>query len=76
MSQTLISSKYQLVIPKEIRKRIGIKPGQKLNITLAGDNIILTPKREWPEDHLKDLRNLWKKTNIKVFLKDERNSWE
>jgi AbrB family looped-hinge helix DNA binding protein len=39
MAQTKLSSKYQLVIPKEIRKEIGLKVGEKLTI-LAKDGII------------------------------------
>ena len=39
MVQTKLSSKYQLVIPKEIRREIGLKVGEKLTI-LAKDGII------------------------------------
>ncbi len=74
--QTLVSSKYQIVIPKEIRKRIKVKPGQKLNIYTAGDQMILSTKMNWPEDHLKDLRGLWKNIDVDTFLKKEHASWE
>ena len=30
MHATTISSKYQVVIPREIREQFGIKPGQKV----------------------------------------------
>ena len=30
MYATTISSKYQLVIPREVRKQFGLKPGQKI----------------------------------------------
>ena len=30
MELTTISSKYQVVIPREIRKQFGLKPGQKV----------------------------------------------
>jgi AbrB family looped-hinge helix DNA binding protein len=30
MRATTISSKYQVVIPREIRERFGLKPGQKV----------------------------------------------
>jgi AbrB family looped-hinge helix DNA binding protein len=30
MYATTISSKYQVVIPREVRKRFGLKPGQKV----------------------------------------------
>ena len=30
MYATIISSKYQVVIPREVRKQFGLKPGQKI----------------------------------------------
>lgn len=32
MNTTTVSSKYQIVIPKEIRRKLNIKPGQKLRL--------------------------------------------
>ena len=75
MIQTLVSSKYQIVIPKKVRQQIPVKPGQRLNVYLAGDQIILALKRKWPNDYIKDLRGLWKSIDIKTFVDEERNSW-
>lgn len=45
MAQTRVSSKYQVVIPKEIRERQGLKPGQVFQVTSKGDVITLVPDR-------------------------------
>lgn len=38
------SSKGQILIPKELRKRLGLKAGQKVNLKLVGDQKIeITP---------------------------------
>lgn len=76
MAEGLVSTKYQIVIPKKIRQKIGLKPGQKLNIYTLDDSIVITPTNKWPEEHLKGLRNLWRTTDIKTFLKEERSSWQ
>lgn len=34
-----VSPKYQVVIPKEIRAKLGIKPGQKLQVFNSGNRI-------------------------------------
>ncbi len=78
MNQTVVSTKYQVVIPKAVRRKAKIKPGQKLNVYLARDQIILTPEKKWPEDYLNDknLRNIWKGIDVKAYIEEERNSWE
>jgi AbrB family looped-hinge helix DNA binding protein len=43
MAAVTISPKYQVVIPKEIRKRLGLLPGQKIQLVVYGDRIELIP---------------------------------
>lgn len=39
MTIVKISPKYQVVIPKEIRNKLKLKPGQKMQILQFGDRI-------------------------------------
>ncbi|MCL4385958.1 MAG: AbrB/MazE/SpoVT family DNA-binding domain-containing protein [Cyanobacteria bacterium] len=39
MKTITISPKYQIVIPKEIRKELKLKPGQKMQVIQAEDRI-------------------------------------
>ncbi len=39
MNTVKISPKYQVVIPKEIREKLDLRPGQKLQIMEFGDRI-------------------------------------
>ena len=43
MSTVTISPKFQVVIPKEIRKRLGLTPGQKIQTIVFDDRIELIP---------------------------------
>lgn len=49
MTTSLISPKYQIVIPREIRKALDLKPGQRLNVVEKDGHIeirpILTPEQ-------------------------------
>jgi len=49
MTKTKVSSKGQVVIPKEIRERLGIRPGTILNVKVEGKKIILEPTSEPPD---------------------------
>ena len=52
MPVVTISSKGQLVIPKEIREALGIKPKQKILLKLVEDHAEIEPLPEDPIEHL------------------------
>ena len=43
MSVVTISSKWQVVIPKDVREKLRIQPGQKVQAFAVGDRIELVP---------------------------------
>lgn len=43
MTRTSVSPKYQVVIPKEVREKVSVKPGQKLIIFERAGIIHLVP---------------------------------
>ena len=46
MLAVTVSPKYQVVIPKEIREKLSIKPGQKLQILQFSDRIEFIPIKD------------------------------
>lgn len=62
-----IGSKYQIVIPKEIRQQIKqIKPGSKLNVNLLDENTIeltVAPKN-WSDANFGALKKYWRNINM------------
>jgi AbrB family looped-hinge helix DNA binding protein len=49
MEQATVSPKYQVVIPKKVREKIGIKPGQKVQVIPYMGRIELIPVRNIKE---------------------------
>lgn len=45
MATVTISPKFQVVIPKEVRERLGLTPGQKVQTIVFDDRIELIPVR-------------------------------
>jgi len=41
---TTLSSKGQVVLPQAARRRLGLKPGVKLDCRVSGNEIVLTPQ--------------------------------
>ncbi|MEN6356945.1 MAG: AbrB/MazE/SpoVT family DNA-binding domain-containing protein [Armatimonadota bacterium] len=52
MSVVRASSKYQVAIPKAIRNKLHIKPGQKMTISESDGLIVLAPIPPDPTDFL------------------------
>jgi AbrB family looped-hinge helix DNA binding protein len=69
------SSKGQVVIPIDIREKLGIKPGQMVRLSLEGERAIITPL---PEDPIKALRGSLKgKPSLtKALLKERKQERE
>ena len=46
-----VSGRGQIVIPREIRKRLHIVSGKKLTIKVEGDSAVMTPLPDDPVEH-------------------------
>lgn len=69
MVYTSVSTKYQVVIPKEVRSRVAIKPGQRLMIYEKNGMFCLIP--EVPLKKLKGtLKSFASKTPFQREKKD------
>ncbi len=67
MKNITISSKYQVVIPKEIRDQLGLKPGQELRAVVHGDRLELIPVRP-----VNEMRGFLKGINTDVPREGDR----
>lgn len=45
MARTRVSSKYRIVIPKEIRDHVEVRPGQELEFVAKGGVIMMVPDK-------------------------------
>ncbi len=66
MSTAIVSPKYQIVIPKEIREQAGIKSGQKIIFIFKKGVIHMVP--EMP---LKNLMGMFKGMDISNYREHE-----
>ena len=67
MVAVTVSPKFQVVIPKEIREKLSIKPGQKLQILQFSDRIEFVPIKD-----AKTLRGFLKGINTNVSREGDR----
>ena len=72
MAEVTLSSKNQIVIPRDVRSALGLKPGDKMMVVAHGDSVVLMRK---PRSFAKALRGLVKQTYPEGYLDQERDSW-
>jgi AbrB family looped-hinge helix DNA binding protein len=68
-----LSSKNQIVVPLEARKALGLKPGDKLEIVVKGNMIMMFPK---PKSWEAAIRGIARGVYPKGYLEKERQSWD
>ena len=74
MYSTKVTSKNQTTIPKQIRKFLGIKPGEEVEWLILDDKVVLRAKRRY-ENPLEVIETLQIDTekDIKTLRKETEN---
>lgn len=67
MSVVTISPKFQVVIPRDIRDRLELEPGQKVQALVFGNRIEFIPVR-----HLREMRGFLRGLDTTVHRERDR----
>ena len=72
-----VSAKGQIVIPKEIRKRLGIEPGKRLIVAVGRNGILLKKAEDVPLEEISErLSKVARKEKVDVdALVNEAIRW-
>lgn len=72
MAEATVSSKNQIVIPREAREALNLKAGDKVIVSIVGSRVIVLEK---PKSYRAALAGIARGLYPKDYLKKERNSW-
>lgn len=75
MATVTLSSKYQVVIPKELRKNLNIKPGQKLRISKTKDDKLVIDKESVLDGLYGSAKGAWG-DDVDEYIRKSRDEWE
>ena len=73
MTEATLSTKNQIVIPREAREALGLKPGDKILVVVKSGKVLVLQK---PKSYHAAIRGLAGGTYPKDYLKKERQSWK
>ncbi len=73
-----LNEKSQIVISKQMRQALGLKPGDQLAAVVESDRIILRPKPKNPAARLRGIgKGAWgDRTKIDAYLDKLRDEWQ
>ena len=72
MPEVTLSSKHQIVVPREAREALGLKPGARLQVVVRGRTVILMTK---PKSATKALAGVARRNYPSGYLNRERATW-
>jgi AbrB family looped-hinge helix DNA binding protein len=72
MQTVKMSSKNQIVIPKEAREAMRLKGNDELLVVVKGNITVIMPK---PNNYRSDLSGVGKGLYPKTYIQKERKSW-
>ena len=73
MAQATRSSKNQIVIPREAREALHLKPGDKILVVVRGRRVIVLQK---PKSHHDAIGGLGRGVYPGRYLQRERENWD
>jgi AbrB family looped-hinge helix DNA binding protein len=73
MVEVTLSAKNQIVVPREAREALQVKPGDKLLVVVRGARVIVLQK---PEPYHAAIRGIGRRVYPSGYLRKERQSWE
>ena len=72
-----LSSRYQVVIPRETRKRLGLHAGDELVVEVERDKVAFHPRPKNYTNYMLGLgKKVWQKVEATEYMRKERESWE
>jgi len=77
MTETVrVSRKYQVVIPKQVRKALNINQGDELVVSVKDGQILMKPKPKSYTDYMRGLhKEVWRDVEAADYVEEERKTW-
>jgi AbrB family looped-hinge helix DNA binding protein len=72
MTEATLSAKNQIVVPREAREALGLKPGDKILVVVRGEKVLVLQR---PKSHRVAIRGLARGIYAANHIQKERRDW-
>ena len=77
MLSVKVSTKHQIAVPSEARHRLGIRAGDRLDVEINEDAIILRKRPALASDRLRGLgAGVWQGVDPVEYVRELRREWD
>lgn len=75
MPMTKVGGRYQVVVPKEIREALKLKPGDYLDVQVIDGMVVMVPQPSYTSRLFGKHRDVWQGEDAVDYVRRERESW-
>lgn len=76
MDRVKVTSRNQITLPKAVREKLNVKPGDYLLVDLRDKRIVLTPEAGNHAQRLRGFhREIWEGVDPLEYIEQQRSSW-
>lgn len=75
MTVAKLGERYQIVVPKDVREALHLKPGDRLDVRIEEGKVVMIPQPSHISRLFGKHRDLWKDTEAVDYIRSERESW-
>jgi len=76
MLSVKVSIKHQIVVPSAVRRELGIKAGDRLEVRVEGGDVVLHPRPAKASERLRGLGKGMYGPDPVAYVRELRDEWE
>ncbi len=65
----------EVVVPKEVREALGLKPGSILDVQIVDGKVVMVPQTSYTSRLFGKHRSLWQGEEAVDYIRSQRESW-
>lgn len=75
MTNVKVGGRYQVVVPKEARRALGLKPGDRLQVEVVDGAVVMRPATSVATALFGRDKDTWSGVDALTYVREERASW-
>jgi len=76
MLSVKVSTKHQIVVPSAVRRQLGIKAGDRLEVRVEAGDVVLHPRPAKASERLSGLAKGMYGPDVDTYIRGLRDEWE